>query len=91
MNDAGTILSEPNHARQRPSGCSADEALVKRMREHASRRGASLNNMIREYMEQVTGSGDAKRNANEFARLASEHAGRSPKGFHFDRESTHKR
>jgi len=29
--------------------------------------------------------------ADEFARLAREHAGQSPEGFRFDRESTHNR
>lgn len=70
---------------------SADERLIKKMREHAVKRGSSLNQMIREYMLDVTGGGDPAKQADEFERLAKDHPGRSPRGFRFDREDAHSR
>ena len=70
---------------------SADEQLIKRMREVAARRGSSMNQMIRDYMEEVTESGDQHSKADAFAQLAREHAGESPPGFRFDREDAHHR
>jgi hypothetical protein len=70
---------------------SVDERLVQKMRILAAKRGTSLNQMIREYMEEATASGDPAKQADEFARLAKDYAGKSPKGFHFDREEAHHR
>ena len=70
---------------------SADPELVKKAREVAARNGTTLNRMIREYMEQVTGVRDAENAAAEFSKLARENAGRSPKGYRFDREAAHRR
>ena len=70
---------------------SADERIIKKMREHAARRGSSLNQMIREYMLEVTGGGDPEKQADEFVRLAKDHPGKSPRGFRFDREDAHTR
>ena len=70
---------------------SADEQLIKKMRELAAKRGSSLNQMIREYMQEATGGGDPQIKADEFARLAKEHPGESPPGFRFDREEAHRR
>ncbi len=70
---------------------SADERLIKRMREHAAKRGSSLNQMIRDYMLEVTGGGEPAKQADEFVRLAKDHPGKSPHGFQFDREDAHKR
>ena len=70
---------------------SANKDLVERMREYAAQHGSSLNQMIRNYMEEVTESKDPARQADEFARLATEKAGASPEGFRFDREAAHTR
>ena len=70
---------------------SADEELVKKAREYAARHGTSLNRMIREYMEQLTSISDTDQIAEEFALLARQEGGASPKGFVFDREAAHHR
>jgi hypothetical protein len=70
---------------------SADEQLIKKMREVAAKRGSSLNQMIREYMQEATGSRDPQIKADEFVRIAKEHSGESPPGFRFDREEAHRR
>lgn len=70
---------------------SADPELVKKVREYAARNGTTLNRLIREYMEQVIGEKDADSAAAEFSRLAREKAGRSPKGFRFNRDAAHQR
>ena len=54
---------------------SADEELIRKARDYAAQRGTSLNQIIREYMEQLTRVADAGRNADEFERLARERGG----------------
>ncbi len=70
---------------------SADEKLVKKAREYAARHETSLNRMIREFMRKLAGLADLERRAAEFARLAKDKGGASPKGFVFDREKGHNR
>ncbi len=70
---------------------SADEELIQKMRNHAAQQGSSLNQMIRDYMEEVTGSTDLDQNADEFVRLATQHGGASSDGFVFDRDEAHRR
>ena len=69
---------------------SADPAVIARAREYARRRNTTLNQLVREHLMRLTAATDAAA-ADEFARLAREHAGQSPEGFRFDRESTHNR
>lgn len=70
---------------------SADKELITRAREYAARQGTSLNQIIRQYMEQLTRMDDIEKVADEFARLAEEQGGGSPNGYVFDREKAHKR
>jgi hypothetical protein len=60
---------------------SADADVIRRAREAAHRQGRSLNDLIREQLEQLAGvrSGDA--NAVEFLRLATKHGGRGGERF----------
>ncbi len=71
---------------------SADAKLVRATRRYADRHNTSLNNLLRQYMQTI--GGDDKfhaQRAEEFKRLATEHAGRSEQGFVFDREDIHRR
>jgi hypothetical protein len=70
---------------------SADEDLVRKAREYAVRHGTSLNQIIREYMEQLARVADTEKNADEFERLAKDRGGLSHPDFVFDREEAHKR
>ncbi len=70
---------------------SADEELVKKAREVATRQGSSLNRMIREYMEKLASVTDVDSIAEEFAMLARQQGGASPHGFVFNREEAHER
>lgn len=70
---------------------SADKELIRKAREYAARQGSSLNQVIREYLEQCTALSSIEDHAGEFAKLAREHGGASPSGFVFDREEAHAR
>ena len=70
---------------------SADKETVEKMRLLAAQRGSSLNQMIRDYMANATGSKDVDRSASEFERLALEHGGRSEADYAFDRDEAHSR
>ena len=70
---------------------SADEDTVTRTRAYAREHGTSVNQLVRDFLESITGQEDRDRVAEEFARNAVEKAGRSPDGFRFDREQSHRR
>ncbi|NCC49575.1 MAG: hypothetical protein EOM20_00010 [Spartobacteria bacterium] len=70
---------------------SAEKALIKKTREYAQSHGTTMNKMIREFMETVTGGQAGDHVAEEFAQLARDHAGISPKGFHVNRDEAHQR
>ena len=68
---------------------SADELLVEEVRSYARKNGTSLNQLVRDYFASVVGSDDKKKQqrlADEFVTLATNHAGRSPKDWKFNRE-----
>jgi len=69
---------------------SADENLIEEARREAARRGKSLNDLIRAYMEELVGS--VPREA-EFERLRelSGLAGGRRQGWRFDRDEIHER
>lgn len=69
----------------------ADERLVRKAREYAGAHNTTLNQLIREYMERLTGRLDASAAAEEFSRIARSNPGRSPDEYRFDRESIHQR
>jgi hypothetical protein len=69
---------------------SVDDEVVARARERAEVFGKSLNQLVREYLEQLAGFSDAKRNAEEFERLSEASNGHS-RGWKFNREEIHER
>ena len=70
---------------------SADEKLIARARAYARAHNMSLNQVIRDFMTQLTGERNGAEAADEFAQLAREQPGRSPDGFRFDRDAAHTR
>lgn len=70
---------------------SADQELIRKAREYASRHGTSLNRMIRRYLEQLVSAEDTESCAREFEQLAKQQGGSSPDGFVFDRDEAHDR
>jgi uncharacterized protein DUF6364 len=70
---------------------SADEKLIARARAYAQAHNTTLTQMVREYMERLTGQVSAEEAAKEFRTTALSHPGRSPEGFRFDREAIHER
>lgn len=70
---------------------SADRELIEKARQYAARQGTSLNQLIREYLEQIAAVGSRESNAREFEHLARECGGASQEGYVFDREETHAR
>lgn len=69
---------------------SVDNTLVKRARKIARSMGKSLNELIRDYLEQLTATDDPKRDVQELRRLSDEGKGRS-RGWRFNREEIHGR
>ncbi len=70
---------------------SADEDLIAKARAYAQARNTTLNQLVRDYLQRVTGQIDPKRAAEEFAELAQSRPGRSDPGFVFDRGAAHVR
>jgi hypothetical protein len=70
---------------------SADADLVRRAREYAAAHNTTLNQIVRQHMEQITGRLSRDAAAREFEHLARTGAGRSPKGYRFDRDAAHAR
>jgi len=70
---------------------SSDKETIRKTREFARRRGISLNELLRRYMDSITCAEDAESVGEEFTRNALEHGGRSPTGFRFDRDEAHRR
>jgi hypothetical protein len=67
---------------------SVDERLVKDARQAADALGKSLNQLIREYLEQLTARDRPADDAGELRRLTKDGAGRS-RGWTFKREELH--
>jgi hypothetical protein len=70
---------------------SADENLIASARTYAQAHDTTLNDLIRDYLTQITGPLDPNTAADEFARLAREQAGRSDEGWRFNREELYTR
>ncbi len=51
----------------------------------------SLNQVIREYLEQLAGQEQVERDAEEFRRLSQRHEGRSPEDWTFNRDEIYDR
>jgi hypothetical protein len=69
---------------------SIDESLVEEARRLALARGTSLNQLIRDYLEDLVRPGDPKAISEELRRLTSEGGGRS-RGWRFNRDELHER
>jgi hypothetical protein len=69
---------------------SADEELIEKARSEAARRGKSLNQLIRDYLEELAGERSL---GAEFDRLRelSERAGGRRGAWRFDRDELHER
>ena len=52
--------------------------------------GTSVNQLVREYLEQLSGKSDPERDADEFERLSRASRGNS-RGWKFNREELHER
>lgn len=69
---------------------SIDDRLLKEAREVARSMGKSVNQLVREYLEQLTAKDDPERDIEELRRLSEQSEGRS-RGWKFDREAIHER
>ena len=69
---------------------SIDDRLVARARKKAEAMGKSLNQVIRDYLERLTGADDPEREIEELAQLSRAGRGRS-RGWTFDRDELHER
>ena len=70
---------------------SADEKLVAKAREYAQAHNTTLNQLIRDYLERITGHLDPEQAAEGFIKLARMCPGCSDPGYVFDREALHRR
>jgi Family of unknown function (DUF6364) len=69
---------------------SLDDKLLDRARRLAARRGISLNQMIRDYLSEVTGEPSPEELVGELEALWTESRGDS-RGWRFNREELHDR
>jgi uncharacterized Zn finger protein len=69
---------------------SLDDRLLEEAREVARSMGKSVNQLVREHLEQLTSKDEAARDVDELERLSLTSGGRS-KGWKFDREEIHQR
>jgi hypothetical protein len=69
---------------------SADEAVIKQARKRAEAMGKSLNQLVREYLQQLAGGSDVDDDITALRRLSKEGRGRSG-GWRFNREEIHER
>jgi hypothetical protein len=69
---------------------SIDDEVVRRARQQAEVLGTSVNQLVRDYLEQLAGKRDPADRAAEFSRLSRLSHGDS-KGWKFNREEIHER
>jgi hypothetical protein len=71
---------------------SIDERLLQRARRKAEAMGKTLDQLVREYFERLTGNDDddAERDVAELRRLSRESGGHAPRG-RFNRDELHER
>ncbi len=67
-----------------------DDDLVRDARQTARAMGKSLNQLVREYLEQLTGRDEPARDIGELRRLSEEACGHS-RGWRLDRDELHER
>jgi len=69
---------------------SIDDEVVQEARRRAEAMGTSVNQLVRDYLEQFTGKVDLNAAAAEFERLSHASRGNS-RGWKFNREELHER
>ena len=69
---------------------SIDDGLLRRARKRAEAMGKSLNQVVREYIEQLAGLDDARRDVEKLRRLSAQSRGRA-RGWRFNRDEVHAR
>lgn len=69
---------------------SVDDEIILRARRRAEALGTSVNQLVREYLEQLAGKSDPNEDAVEFERLSKVAHGDSH-GWKFNREELHQR
>lgn len=69
---------------------SVDDEIVKKARSRAEAMGKSVNQMVREYLEQLAGKPDLDTAVAEFRELTRNAKG-NPRGWKFNREEIHER
>jgi hypothetical protein len=69
---------------------SIDDKVIQRARRRAEALGTSVNQLVREYLEQLAGKTDPNADSAEFERLSRLAQGDS-RGWKFDREELHQR
>ena len=69
---------------------SVDDEILQEARRRAESMGRSVNQLVREYLEQLAGKTDPNAQAAEFERLSRAAQGRSA-GWKFNREELHQR
>jgi antitoxin component of RelBE/YafQ-DinJ toxin-antitoxin module len=69
---------------------SVDEQILRRARKTARAMGKSVNQLVREYLEQIANTNEARRDLEELRQLSAEAKGRSG-GRSFDRDEVHAR
>jgi hypothetical protein len=67
-----------------------DDELLRDARQIAHAMGKSVNQLVREYLERLTGRDQGERDVEELRRLSGEGGGRS-RGWRFDRDELHER
>ena len=69
---------------------SVDDEVIRQARRQAEALGTSVNQLVREYLEQLAGTPDAAADAAELERLSWAAQGNS-RGWKFNREEIHER
>ncbi len=69
---------------------SVDDEVIRRARQKAEVLGTSVNQLVRDYLDQLAGKSDPVADAEEFARLSRLSHGNS-RGWKFNREEIHER
>lgn len=67
-----------------------DDEVMREARKRAEAMGTSVNQLVRDYLEQFAGKSDPNAGAAEFEQL-SRKAGGNSRGWKFDREELHRR
>ena len=70
---------------------SADEKLLAKARAYAQTHDTTLNQLIRDYLERLTGHLDREHAAEEFARLSRSALGPADPAYRFERKALHER